>query len=175
MKTDKTSQPLWFTFLVLGIWYSFETVDRTFYGLELVIGAALFGLVIDLALHKKRNPSELWDSFVDKRNFFRSQRRTTYMFFFLTIVGLLNSYAFIEEPKFLETEITEKRISRSKSTSHILIISPKNLGTHELKVSKEFWNSHSVGNRLQIEVRENLLGFFVITDYKPTSNQPKRD
>lgn len=175
MKTDKTSQFLWFIFLILGVWFSIETVNSTFYGFELALGTALFGFVVGLILHKKRNRSELWDSFVDKRNFFRSQRKTTYMFFFLAVIGFSNSYMLVGEPNYLNTEITEKRISRGKSTSYILAIAPAEYGTLDLKVGEKFWNSQSVGNELMIEVQENIFGLYVVTDYS-TANKPlKRD
>lgn len=174
MKTDKTSQFLWFIFLILGVWFSIETVNSTFFGFELAIGTALFGLIIGLVLHKKRNPSELWDSFVDKRSFFRSQRRTTYMFFFLAVVGFLNSYMLVGEPEYLDTEITEKRISRGKSTSYILAIAPEKLGTLDLKVGEEFWNSQSVGNTLMISVQENIFGLYVVTDYSTANKTLKK-
>jgi hypothetical protein len=165
MKADKTSQLLWFIFLILGIWFSIETVNRTFYGFELVMGTTVFGLGVGLTLHKKRNTSELWDSFVDRRSFFRSQRRTTYMFFFLTVVGFSSSYIFVGEPVSIHVEINDKRISRGKSTSYILAISPEKLGPLDLKVGENFWNSQSVGNMLNIVVKENILGFYVVMDY----------
>lgn len=174
MKTDKTSQLLWFILLFLGIWFSIETVNRTFYGLELVFCTAAIGLAIGLILHKKRNTSELWDSFADRRSFFRSQRRTTYMFFCLAVVGFASSYILVGETVRMNVEITDKRISKGKSTSYILAIAPEGFGPLDLKVGEDFWNSQSAGNMLMIVVQENILGFYVVTDYSTANKALKQ-
>ena len=164
MKTDKTSQLLWFIFLILGIWFSIETVNRTFYGFELVFCTAVIGLAAGFIIHKKRNTSELWNSFVDRRSFFRSQRRTTYMFFCLAVVGFSSSYILVGETVSINVEITDKRVSKGKSTSYILAIAPEDLGPLDLKVGEDFWISQSAGNILTIEAQENILVFHVVTD-----------
>ncbi|MBE0368679.1 hypothetical protein PAUR_a2340 [Pseudoalteromonas aurantia 208] len=71
----------------------------------------------------------------------------------------------VGEPEYLNTEITEKRISRGKSTSYILAIAPAEYGMLDLNVGEKFWNSQAVGNELMIEVQENIFGLYVVTDY----------
>jgi hypothetical protein len=174
MKTDKTSQLLWFIFLILGIWLSIETVNRTFYGLELVLCTAVIGLAIGLTLHKKRNTSELWSSYADRRSFLRSLRRTTYMFLCLAVVGFASSYILVGETVSMNVEITDKRINKGKSTSYILAIAPEDLGPLDLKVGEDFWNSQSVGDILMIVLQENIIGFYVVTDYSTSNNALKQ-
>ena len=171
MKANTASQLLWFVFIIPAIWLSIAVIDKMFYGVELVCASALIGFIVGLLLHKKVNPSELWDNYVDKRSFSRSQRRTTYMFILLTVVGFLNLHTLIGEPKTVITEIVDKRISTGRISKNILAISPIEFGPFNLNVSEKFWQSQAVGDQLAITVQENIFGLNVVTNNTSANSQ----
>ena len=157
--------------MLVGIWFSIETIASTFYGIPLIFFACLIGLLIGLLISRKPSASEGWGDAFETRNVFQRQRKLTYVFFVVALISFTNVTIFTGESEVTQARVIEKHERSGKSTSYILSIISVNRGRLGLNVGERFWDNISNGELIEITIQRNILGFYVVTEYEK-ANKP---
>ncbi|EJB8445233.1 hypothetical protein MW350_004777 [Vibrio parahaemolyticus] len=172
MKLNNVKLVLYFSIYASAVWLCVVVENSLFNGLEIVLSTGLVGLLIGFCIYQRKDPLKIYTQFEDDRKFFRRQRPDLYAACYLIIIGVLCLYAAKGESFETEVTVVDKYKSLfSRTPAYVLQLQDNSLGTLRRRVSKAEWLKEQQGGLVLLEVRQNILGFNLVTEHKILSRQ----
>ncbi|EGQ9522521.1 hypothetical protein L5163_004689 [Vibrio parahaemolyticus] len=167
MKFNCVKLALYFSIYASAVWLSVVVENSLFNGLEIVLSIALVGLLIGFCIYQRKDLLKIYTQFEDDRKFFRRQRPDLYAACCLIIIGVLCLYTAKGESFEMEVAVVDKyRSLFSRTPAYVLKIEDNSVGTLRRRVSKAEWLKEQQGDLVLLKVRQNILGFHLVTEHR---------
>ncbi|KWT98936.1 hypothetical protein APQ14_19565 [Vibrio toranzoniae] len=167
MKLNNVKLILYFSIYASASWLCVVVENSLFNGLEIVLSIALVGLLIGFCIHQRKDPLKIYTQFEDDRKFFRRQRPDLYAACCLIIIGVLCLYTAKGESFETEVTVVDKYKSLfSRTPAYVLQLQDNSLGTLRRRVSKAEWLKEQQSGLVSLKVRQNILGFHLVTEHR---------
>ena len=145
-----------------------QTVGNTFKGLRLILVAAVIGWLLGSVIVKTMERSNIVSGFMEfDVGGVRGLLISIVTSLVIILCGVVNSSLYLDDPSFVDTEIVAKEsdIGGREGSNWILVVKADDYGQLSLRARHAFWDSVSVGDRLELKVRKSLVGFHVVIGF----------